>query len=289
MNSVYHLNKIFGEGNAMTTEKPPVNTDDLDVDGLLEERDRLNQMFNDKFQKVITVMFTDLKGSTAIAEAQGDMATRAMLKQHFDVVFPAVETNNGTVVKTMGDGTMSYYPSPQDAVRAGVAIQKGIDQLNLDKAFVHPIYIRVGIHTGKGIVEKTDIFGDVVNVASRFESIANSSEIYISEETYNGLADKSEIYCRFEKTTTLKGKSEPVNVYKAFWNPTEVEKDIEGVKPPVEETHSGMPLVAKAALFLVPIIIVIFLVVTQTDMLNFKSTDSKRTIQHSVKIPTTKD
>lgn len=273
----------------MATEEKPVDTSDLDVDNLLEERERLNKMFSEKFQKVITVMFTDLKGSTAIAESQGDMATRAMLKQHFDVVFPAVEGHNGTVVKTMGDGTMSYYPSPQDAVRAGVEIQKGIDQLNLDKAFVHPIYIRVGIHTGKGIVEKNDIFGDVVNVASRFESIANPSEIYISEETFNGLEDKGEIYCRFEKTTNLKGKSEPVNVYKAFWNPTEVEKDIEPIKQVEDESKAGMSPMAKAAIFLIPLIIAIFFVVTQTDMLKSNKNETKRNIEHSVTIPTTKD
>ena len=84
---------------------------------------------------------------------------------------------------------------------------------------------RIGIHTGECILEKNDIFGDVVNTASRFESSANPGEILISEDTYNALSDKSEFYARFDREVTLKGKSMPFNAYIVFWDPKEVERD----------------------------------------------------------------
>ena len=264
------------------------NHKEFDVDNILEERARLDKMFDEKFMKVITVMFTDLKGSTAIADTQGDMVSRTMIKHHNDIVLPIIKNSNGILVKTMGDGTMSYFTVAQDAVRAAAKIQTTIDQFNLDKMLPNPILIRVGLHTGKGIVEQNDIFGDVVNLASRFESIANPGEIYLSEETYKSLTDKSEIYCRFIMTTAIKGKSETFKVYKAFWNPTEIELDIKGANTVSQaETVTRMKSATKFMLIIVPsIIIILFIVLKFTNLLNSHPADEKRSKQHSVTIPT---
>ena len=170
-------------------------------------------------------MFTDLKGSTSLAEEEGDMAVRLMIKHHNDILFRVIEECRGTLVKTMGDGTMSYFEEAQNALHSAVKIQESIDKLNAQEESKIPIQIRIGLHTGTGIVEKSDIFGDVVNVASRFETLANPGEIYFSEETFNALRDKEEIYCRFIKTSKLKGKKEPYKVFKAFWKEEEIEED----------------------------------------------------------------
>jgi adenylate cyclase len=269
------------------SEENNVSGNDLDVDNLIEQRERLDKVFQDKFTKLITVMFTDLKGSTSIAESQGDFASRSMIKQHNDIVFPAIKSANGILVKTMGDGTMSYFTSAQEAVRSAAQIQKGIDDFNLKKTLPNPILIRVGIHTGKGIVEQNDIFGDVVNVASRFESSANPGEIYLSEDTYNALTDKSEIYCRFIKTTTLKGKKEPFNIYKAFWNPKEIELDMYD-KPSVEQKkiQKGMSPLTKVLLIAVPLLIILFIILEEMGVFKSGSPDEMRTKQHNISVPT---
>ncbi len=196
---------------------------DMDLEELLEKKEKLDQLLEKKFKKVITVMFTDLKGSTAIADMKGDIAVRTLLKKHNDILFPIIKENNGILVKTMGDGTMSYFENAGDAVRSAVNIQKGIDEYNDREETVIPIHIRIGMHTGKGIVEEHDIFGDVVNVASRFESIAQVGEIYLSENTYEALEDKEEIFCKFIKTSELRGKKEAFKIYKAFWKEDEIE------------------------------------------------------------------
>jgi adenylate cyclase len=130
-----------------------------------------------------------------------------------------------------------------------VRIQKGMDDLNMSKKFKTPVLMRIGMHTGRCVVEANDIFGDVVNTASRFESSADPGGILMSEDTYNALSDKSEIYCRFVKQVTLKGKKDAFNAYKAFWNPKEIELDKQGqaaasVQPEKEPVRtSGMKLV----------------------------------------------
>ncbi|MEE8483965.1 MAG: adenylate/guanylate cyclase domain-containing protein [Nitrospinota bacterium] len=196
----------------------------MDLEELLEKKEKLDQLLEKKFKKVITVMFTDLKGSTAIAEREGDVAVRMLLKRHNDILFPIIKDNSGVLVKTMGDGTMSYFENTGDAVRSAVNIQKGIEEYNGREETVIPIHMRIGMHTGKGIVEKHDIFGDVVNVASRFESLAEVGEIYLSEHTYETLEDKEKIFCRFIKTSELKGKKDAFKIYKAYWKEDEIEQ-----------------------------------------------------------------
>lgn len=260
--------------------------DHSDIEHYLEKMAQMETQLQEKFIKTLTVMFTDLKGSTSLAEDMGDLSTRMLIKHHNDIVFPIIKHHNGVLVKTIGDGTLSYFEHAQDGLRAAVQIQKGIDEFNLTKKPKTPILIRIGLHTGKCILEKNDIFGDVVNTASRFESsAANPGEICFSEESYNALTDKSEVYCRFVKTTTLKGKKEPVNVYKAFWNPKEVELDLTVRAPAQVQEKVGVSPVMKILLVLIPILILLFVF--------FKGTGTKperaeetRTKQHTITIPT---
>ena len=221
----YEKTVVTSPGERASTE---VKTEDVSLDKFLEERQKLDALFADKFTRFITVMFTDLKGSTTIAETEGDLVSRMLVKKQSDIIMPAVKENNGVFVKSIGDGTLSYFENALDAVRAAARIQKGMDALNMSKTFKFPVFMRIGMHSGKCVVEENDIAGDVVNTASRFESAADGGGILLSEDTYNALSDKSEIYCRFVKQVTLKGKKEPFNAYKAFWNPQEIELDKQG-------------------------------------------------------------
>jgi serine/threonine protein kinase len=229
-----------------------------DINALLDEKDRLERLVHDKFARDLTVMFTDLKGSTAMAEAQGDIAVRGMLKRYHDLVGDAIKQNGGVLVKTIGDGTLSHFETAQGALRAAVAVQRAMDQMNLSKQFKTLLLARIGMHTGECILEKNDIFGDVVNTASRFESAATPGAIFLSEDTFNALSDKAEIYCRFVSEITLKGKKEAFKAYKAFWNAAEIEKDkispLEGQVPPKEQ-EGGKKLVLWAALGLALVIV----------------------------------
>lgn len=180
----------------------------------------------------ITVMFTDLKGSTSIAEQQGDISVRMLLKKHEDILTPIIKNNHGILVKTMGDGTMSYFGGSADAVASAILIQQGIDEYNRTAQKGMNISIRIGINSGTGIVEENDIFGDVVNVASRFESIANPGEIYMSESAWQILGPrKDEFCCHFIKKTKLKGKKDEFRVFKVFWRPLEIRKINSGADP----------------------------------------------------------
>ena len=224
------------------------STSGVNLQEILKKRRELDEQLRSlaaqekKIQKILTVMFTDLKGSTDMADKKGSFEVRLLLDYHNDIVFPLIDSGNGRLVKTMGDGTMSYFLRAQDAVLTAVKIQQEINDFNQTGRSEIPILMRIGIHTGKGIVDedkekgKIDIFGDVANVAARIEAQAQSSEVLLSEASFNALREKEKVYCRFLKTCELKGKAEKFNLFKAFWDEKEIEEDKKKGEKPVPLT-----------------------------------------------------
>jgi adenylate cyclase len=216
---------MFMETNGKDIRKESGTSMSADLERLLEERARLDEIIQNKFTRTITIMFTDMKGSSSIAEEEGDMVSRLLIKKHNDIVFPVINDKKGVLVKTMGDGTLSYFDSARAAVAAAVEMQININQFNHSRPTKTAIQIRIGLNTGSSIVEKNDIFGDVVNVASRFQTLALPGEIYISESTFNALEDKNEFYSRFVKETNLKGVRGIYKVFKIFWDREDIDRD----------------------------------------------------------------
>jgi len=257
------------------------------IDDLLKKREELESLLDSEFKKVVTVMFTDMKGSTAMTEARGDMATRALLKSHNEIVFAGIANNNGKLVKTMGDGTLSWFKNVEDAIRAAISMQRALDAYNLKKSSKREmIIIRVGIHTGECILEEDDLYGDVVNTASRIESSAQGAEIYISESSFEKVKNKNEFYSRFAKAAELKGKSEPLRLNKIFWNPVEIEAD---KKKPVDlESMARREEPKKNLKFFIMVILAPLLLVALLALINYinnsQSFNKERSLRHSVDI-----
>ncbi len=254
---------------------------DDDLESLLLQKERLEALIREKFTKILTIMFTDLKGSTNIAEAHGDFRIRMLLKHHNDVVLPTIKEFNGTFVKSFGDGTLSYFPNAQDALKAAVRIQRALAAFNTSKTITTPILMRIGLHTGRVLVEKHDISGDVVNTASRFESVAGACEIYLSEVTVDALADKDEIACRYIKTANFRGKQDPVKIFKAYWNPDETHPEIKEDEASGKSGVSSKVKVA-AALLIFMIIVVILLRFMGSTRHESEAEQEKRTIRQAV-------
>lgn len=201
-------------------------SEEIDLETLLREKEKLESLIHRKFTKDITVMFTDLSGSTRLSEEIGDLAMRSLLKNHYDIVTPIIKDNQGVLVKTMGDGTMSYFDSPPDAVRAAVQMQIGMKKFN-ERATHPPLLMRCGLNTGRGIVEKNDVYGDVVNTAQRFEALGKPNEILISEDTFNLVRQTGEFRIIFSGETSIKGKAGQQKVFKVIWSPEDAAKSDE--------------------------------------------------------------
>ena len=166
-------------------------------------------------RKEVTILFTDIEYSTYLWDIRGDVEGRLMVDKHNRLLFPVVRAYRGRVIKTIGDAIMASFKNPEDAVRAAIGIQQALDRARRrDDNFY--IKVRIGIHTGMAIVEHNDVFGDVVNVASRVESEARGDEILLSEATAAGLKDKGYFLVE-EGEFIFKGKRKPMTVLRCEW------------------------------------------------------------------------
>jgi len=137
-----------------------------------------------KSVKKIAVLFTDIVGSTRFFKSYGNIAGRKMLQQHEDIVSKAITEFGGTVVKNIGDSILAFFATPQEATKVAIRIQKEFNRDNKQKNAEHEIHVRIGIHFGEGIVEDKDIFGNVVNIASKLTNLAGSNQIFISHNVF---------------------------------------------------------------------------------------------------------
>jgi len=166
-------------------------------------------------RKPVTILFTDVEGSTSYWDRHGDIKGRLMIDQHNRVVFPVIRNFKGRIIKTIGDAVMASFRDPENAMKAAIAIQQGLEQKRKeDRSF--RMHVRIGIHTGQAIVERSDVYGDAVNVASRIESRGKGGDILVSHGTANRL-NKAAYHLKKKGSFSLKGKKNPLTIYQCKW------------------------------------------------------------------------
>ena len=142
----------------------------------------------DSIQK-IAVLFTDIVGSTKFFKSHGDVVGRQMLQLHQDMASGCIVEHGGVLVKILGDSVMAYFLDPKEALKSAIRIQQRIEIHNRKTDPQDRIHIKIGIHFGDGIVEHSDIFGDVVNTAAKLTSLVDRDQIFISQEVYELVQD----------------------------------------------------------------------------------------------------
>lgn len=171
----------------------------------------------EKFRRTITVMFTDIKGSTAYFEKYGDVAGLMMVHQCNDTLRQIVEKHGGKVVKTIGDAIMATFEECKESILAAMEMQKSLIEFNAPKAEQDHVFIRIGLNHGQGIVKSNDVFGDVVNVASRVESVAAAEQIVISDTVYEQIKGLNLFKVTNLGRFSLKGKEGDRDLYEVEW------------------------------------------------------------------------
>ena len=167
----------------------------------------------------LTILFTDLKGSTALYDRVGDLKAFSLVQQHFDRLEKVVGSRTGTIVKTIGDAVMAAFSAPADAVGAAMEMLREIDAFNTEYG-EKVIVLKIGIHKGTCIAvnlnDRLDYFGKTVNIAARVQALAMDEEIFITQDVLQdpGVAELlSELHVVSEKAR-LKGVPEEVQVHK---------------------------------------------------------------------------
>ncbi|HEY2209083.1 MAG TPA: adenylate/guanylate cyclase domain-containing protein [Gaiellaceae bacterium] len=163
-------------------------------------------------RKVVTVLFCDVVGSTALGESVDPEALQGLLAGYFERMKAIVEGHGGSVEKFIGDAVMAVFGVPiaheDDALRAcraAVEMRDALPELGVEG--------RIGVNTGEVLTgtEERLATGDAMNVAARLEQAAEPGEVLIGSETLGLVGPTADV--GEERLLELKGKSEPVAAY----------------------------------------------------------------------------
>ena len=166
----------------------------------------------------ITIVFSDIEGSTERVSASGDEQWFQVLALHNDVIRRQVRRFGGTEVKNQGDGFMLTFPSARRAIQAMAAVQREFSEEST-RAKTADMRIRVGMHTGEVIVEDGDLFGHHVHLASRIASQATGGEILVSSLTKALLETRGDVRFGEPREVQLKGITASQTVHPVLWGP----------------------------------------------------------------------
>jgi class 3 adenylate cyclase len=202
---------------------PHVLLDFLDKDSIVDVE------LGDHVQGDMAVMFSDIRGFTALSEKLTPKESFRYLNAYLGMVGPIIREKNGFVDKYLGDGLMAVFPhGAQDAVEAAIAMQGALKTYNqeLSQQGLDPLQVGIGINSGKVMLgmlgEKQRLQGtvisDAVNVASRLEGLTKQYDIKIAvcQGTARAVQEASKFNFRFIDRVRAKGRMGTMNVFEVF-------------------------------------------------------------------------
>jgi class 3 adenylate cyclase len=165
----------------------------------------------------VTLLFTDLVGSTELMDRLGDEAGNRLLRDHFAILREAAGEHGGREVKSLGDGLMLAFASALGAVACAVRMQRRITG-RPEEAPGEAVALRIGLNAGEAISAEGDYFGAPVVVAKRLCDRAGRGQILVSD-VVRSLVERSAEY-RFIAlgALQLKGFADPVTTFGLDWD-----------------------------------------------------------------------
>ena len=167
----------------------------------------------------ITLLFTDLKGSTDLYERIGDLNALSLVQQHFERLREVTACHGGAIIKTIGDSVMAAFVEPADTVRSALAMLREMETFNHHLSG-REVILKIGIHRGAAIAVtlngSLDYFGQTVNIAARVQNLSGAKEICVTSEvlTAPGVKDILASYPIRRETAQLKGVHQQVPVFR---------------------------------------------------------------------------
>ena len=165
-------------------------------------------------EKTVAVLIADVCGSTPLYESSGNLKALGLIADCLDSITQVVDEEGGTVLRSKGDDVLCTFPDADAAVRAASRM--------MERQAGSALEIHVGINYGPVVEDRGGIFGDVVNIAGRMQAMAKPGEIITTEAVYSELSEELRRQVRLLDSQTVKGKSEPMNIYAVFKDDTQV-------------------------------------------------------------------
>jgi class 3 adenylate cyclase len=163
---------------------------------------------------LVTILFTDMEGSTTLTQRLGDAKAQEVLRTHNRIVRDALKAHSGSEVKHTGDGIMASFASASRALECAIAVQRALAQHN--ESAEEPIRVRIGLNAGEPVAEEEDLFGTAVQLAARICAHAEPGEILAPIVVRELAAGKGFLFAD-RGDVALRGFEDPVRLYEVRW------------------------------------------------------------------------
>ena len=184
----------------------------------LEMKKMLKESPVQKSNAIITIMFTDIVGSTRATQVLGDTVAQNMIREHNRIVRIALKNHFGKEVKHTGDGIMASFMSAYQAVGAAIDIQRNVLDYNLkSETGTFPMMLRIGINSGEPIIEDGDFFGATVQIAARICSETKPNQILVAS-VVKELSEGKKFHFNDIGLVELRGIQEKKQLFEVVWN-----------------------------------------------------------------------
>ncbi len=185
----------------------------------------------------VSVLFTDLVGSTEMISALSLEAAGELRRKHFSTLRQAIAASGGTEVKNLGDGVMVVFPVASAALSCAVAMQQAVDRDNASAE--RPLGLRIGLSAGEVIRETDDYFGDPVIEAARLCALANGGQI-VAAALVRAMAGRRSPHAFSPLgAIELKGLPEPIETLEIGWERLDDVEATPGTMPPPSRLGIG--------------------------------------------------
>jgi len=175
---------------------------------------------------LVTILFTDMEGSTSLTQRLGDAKAQELLRSHNAIIRDALKAHGGSEIKHTGDGVMASFPSASRALECAVAIQRAFAERNAGVAALappqdaasgapaplEPLLVRIGLNAGEPVAEDEDLFGTAVQLAARVCARAQPGQILAANVVRELSAGKGFLFADLGDVV-LRGFEDPVRLY----------------------------------------------------------------------------
>ena len=165
----------------------------------------------------VTIMFTDIEGSTALRTSLGDAETDALFRQHDDLIRAEIEAHRGQDQKAaLGDGFLAVFVSTRRALACAIGIQRALDSFNLNRSGP-PLRVRIGLNTGEVAWQDGQLSGEAVHAAARVCAEGTGGQILVSDVTRQLAGTIPDVTFHDTGEHQLKGFPQPWRLWEVVW------------------------------------------------------------------------
>ena len=189
----------------------------LTMTEIIRLQNQLQDELTRRFARQLSLVFSDIVGSTPYFARFGDAAGRQLQQLHFDLLGNCVSAVGGRIVDTAGDGAFCAFINPEAAVRALIELHQQIARSNANRGRQHQLQVRVGVHFGSVLTDGSVVSGDAVNLCSRVAASADPGEIRLTRDAFLELGRMHRLDCRSLGMVGLKGLAAPIELLALDW------------------------------------------------------------------------